>query len=160
MENERALYISEAERVSINFKREMEKDTFKIIYVKNGRGSYLEIVPHQWDQNNIAYWPPNNLKRCQKLGWFKPEPSWKSDSCVVKRCGFETFDEANKELEKMLADSTTSSSDVYGEDNIETRSKRHLPKHTTSDLSALMPTFHIPPVGYHKCNFNFFCNSN
>lgn len=106
---------------------------FKIVSSIEKNTQYLEIVPSQWENNGVCWWPKKGLSVKQKDESCLPDPeSFFTVNCVLKRDKIPTFKEASSILDTMMQQSDSDAT-VYDADT----TKRLLKKKSEKTVASL-----------------------
>lgn len=87
-------------------------DHFKVVYIKESQE--IEPVPHQWEANDILYWPPTKSETRKKQSDVKSIPipdKWTKYNCVVKAQDIALFVHASATADKLCQETSTDDDD-------------------------------------------------
>ncbi|RVE41229.1 hypothetical protein evm_014121 [Chilo suppressalis] len=101
------------------------------------------IAPSPWERNNIVKWPKHNALKFVKSANTLPQPDWRDIKCQVKRRNIPTYEEAERELDFLLANTDTD------EETRVTNSKQASQKE--EDLNVLMQQLYADQENSHVC---------
>jgi len=88
---------------------------FKIVAILQKRGHKTKIeyayVPHQWEDNGILSWPPNNCLSLRNDASSIPMKDWTSYKCKVKKSCILEREEAELWEDEYINASSTEAED-------------------------------------------------
>lgn len=67
---------------------------FKIVQTEENGRKFLSVVPHHWETCGTLFWPAKNPNFSDDSNANKPDKTFESYDCKLKRQGFDTYKEA------------------------------------------------------------------
>lgn len=123
-------------------------DFFKVVQTIENGMKKLTVVPSGWENKGILSWPTS--AKCDITDpSSKPDSSWRTFSCQLKRTGYLTYEEASDELDNMAGKSDT-------DDALSNPKRRRMIKKS----NVFVDNFQHLLVGKHRkllpCDLNYF----
>ncbi|KAF5277589.1 hypothetical protein FQR65_LT15934 [Abscondita terminalis] len=100
---------------------------FKIVRTLERGKPTLSVVPNGWEQMGMLYWPRRKPEKLVKQADSLPTTGWLELKCQVKRQNLPTYQHAEIELRKMLANDDTDGITDFEEVPVPTKKTKVLP---------------------------------